>query len=147
MIPFFANKLKLAVKARQGPSISYEQQNPPSLRKSMLPANVAVTRKGSWPSETFPMLEKRQSFLEKEMELEGASILLSKKAVRFINQFVGLQSLIRVIEGVDKAKKEAFSTEKGLGMRYGECNLLVPGKGNSCYFHFFTSHFAMLSRR
>lgn len=41
-----------------GPSISYEQENPPSLRKSMLPANVAVTRKGSWPSETFPMLEK-----------------------------------------------------------------------------------------
>lgn len=25
-------------------------------------------------------------------------------------------------------------------MRYGEWNLLVPGKGNSCYFHFFTSH-------
>ena len=110
MIPFFANKLKLAVKARQGqgPSISYEQQNPPSLRKSMLPANVAVTRKGSWPSETFPMLEKRQSFLEKEMELEGARILLSKKAVKSINQFVGPKSIIRVIEGVDKAKKEAL---------------------------------------
>ncbi|PIA41056.1 hypothetical protein AQUCO_02300087v1 [Aquilegia coerulea] len=25
-------------------------------------------------------------------------------------------------------------------MRYGEWNLLVPGKGNECYFHFFTSH-------
>lgn len=65
------------------------------------------------PSETFPMLEKRQSFLEKEMELEGARILLRLKAVKSINQFVGPKSLIRVIEGVDKAKKEAFSTSKG----------------------------------
>jgi hypothetical protein len=28
----------------------------------------------------------------------------------------------------------------GRWMRYGEWNLLVPGKGNECYFHFFTSH-------
>lgn len=57
---------------RHGSETKSEQQpwNPPSLRKTMPPTNVAVPRKSSWTGPRLPSVTKGKSLFEKEMELE-----------------------------------------------------------------------------
>lgn len=123
MIPFFTNKLKLAVKARQrkqnGNQSRSEQQpwNPPNLRKTMPPTNVAIPRKSSLPSPSQVCLLEKQMELEQHLMKNPLSRGLGRKPVKVLKQLIGTNSIRRVIEKVQREEKQQLlkSPERGLG--------------------------------